>query len=140
MATTATRNVDKVGRFFEFMHHKQIDQWGDLWAKDARIMIAYPPDGFASEIVGKDEIVAGFRQLFANFETYDYVVKAFYKTVNPEVIIVEWSVTAKIKSTGESYEGDNITVIRFADGLIVEYHDYFNPAKFARVVEALPTT
>ena len=139
MATTDIQNVDKVGRFFEFMHHKQIDQWGDLWADGARIMIPYPPDGFASEIVGKDEIVAGFRQLFANFETYAYVVTAFYKTVNPDVIIVEWSVTAKIKSTGESYDGDNITVFRFADGRIVEYHYYFNPAKFARVVETLPT-
>jgi uncharacterized protein len=140
VATTDGQNVDKVGRFFEFMHHKQIDQWGDLWANDARIMIPYPPDGFASEIVGKDEIVPGFRQLFANFETYDYAVKARYQTVDPDVIIVEWSVTAKIKSTGETYEGDNITVFRFADGRIVEYHDYFNPAKFARVIEALPTT
>jgi ketosteroid isomerase-like protein len=32
----------------------------------------------------------------------------------------------------------NIAVFRFQDGLISEYHDYFDPHRFQVVVDALP--
>jgi uncharacterized protein len=131
-------NADVVRTFFELMRTKDIDAWGDLWAEDCRIIVPYPPQGFPSRIVGKANLVSGFRRLFSNFETYDYDIRALYRTDNPAVIVVEWHVSAKIASTGELYEGDNITVFHLENGRIVEYHDYFDPNRFGAVVAALP--
>jgi uncharacterized protein len=39
---------------------------------------------------------------------------------------------------GTVYTNENIAVFRFRDGLISEYHDYFDPRRFQTVVDALP--
>jgi ketosteroid isomerase-like protein len=130
-------NVETVHRFFELMHVKDIDAWAELWADDAHIDVFYPPEGFPSTIDGKAEIVAGFHRLFANFETFDYTIRALYRTDDPEVVVVESSITARVASTGDLYQADPIYVIRFRDGKIVEHHDYFDPRRFAVVVAAM---
>jgi uncharacterized protein len=132
-------NADRVRRFFDLMHAKDIDAWASLWADDARIVVPYPLDGFPTSIEGKDEIVTSFQRLFGNFERFDYTIRALYRTDDPDVVVVEWSVSAMIASTGEPYESDPITVFVFDDGKIARYHDYFDPRRFARVVEALPS-
>jgi uncharacterized protein len=135
---TPGTNVDIVHRFFELMRAKDIDAWGELWAEDCRIIVPYPPEGFPTRIEGKAELLLGFRRLFSNFETYDYEIRALYRTDNPDVVVVQWLVTATIASTGALYECDNITVFHFEGGRIVEYHDYFHPDRFGAVVAALP--
>ena len=39
---------------------------------------------------------------------------------------------------GTEYTNDNIAVLLFRDGLIANYHDYFDPRRFQVVVDALP--
>lgn len=131
-------NVRAVHRFFDLMHAKDIDAWAELWDPDGRIVIPYPVEGFPALVAGRDTIVAGFRRLFANFETFDYDIRALYRTDDPAVVVVEWTVSAKVASTGRLYQGDPITVFRFQDGKIADYHDYFDPVKFGTVVAALP--
>jgi ketosteroid isomerase-like protein len=130
-------NIAAVDSFFAYMNHKDIDSWIDLWADDGRILVPYPPQGagFPPSINGRDEILPGIQQLFATFASYDAVVRSLYPTVDPDVVIVEWSVEAHL-STGDRYQGDNITVFRFRRGKIAAYHDYFNPESFRAVVQA----
>jgi len=42
-----------------------------------------------------------------------------------------------VLADGTEYTNDNIAVFRFEDGLISAYHDYFDPRRFQRVVDAL---
>jgi ketosteroid isomerase-like protein len=131
-------NLRAVESFFARMRAKDIDGWIQLWAEDGKILIPYPPQGagFPPRIEGRDNILAGFRQLFAHFERYDCETLGTYPSVDPNYIVVEWSVRAHL-TTGLVYRGENITVFRFRDGLIAEYHDYFNPELFRPVVEAI---
>jgi ketosteroid isomerase-like protein len=78
-----------------------------------------------------------FRDLFAHFGVYSYSIRSLYPTVDPRVVIVEWEVEATLKQSGAIYKGKNITVFRFRDGKIAAYHDYFDPRKFQRVVDAI---
>jgi ketosteroid isomerase-like protein len=130
-------NIGSVRRFFDFMHAKDIDGWAALWANDGQILVAYPPDGFPDSIKGLDQIAAGFRQLFAHFGTYDFLIKALYPATDPDIVIVEWDVTASLPAQNQIYRGNNITVFKFRAGLIAEYHDYFDPRKFQVVVNSL---
>jgi uncharacterized protein YndB with AHSA1/START domain/ketosteroid isomerase-like protein len=129
--------IREIHRFFELMKSKDIDGWAKLWADDGAILVCYPPEGFPDSIKGRDQIVAGFRQLFRHFGTYDYRIKSSYLTTDPDVAIVEWDVLATLPDRGTTYRGNNITVFRFRNGLIAEYHDYFDPRKFQTVVDAL---
>ena len=130
-------NIASVRQFFDLMHAKEIDGWDASWARDGRILVAYPPEGFPNSIEGREQITPGFRKLFAHFGTYDFLIRALYPAVDPEVVIVEWDVTASLPAQNQVYRGNNITVFKFRDGLIAEYHDYFDPRKFQVVVNAL---
>ena len=130
-------NLTVVRKFFELMHRKEIDAWGDLWSEDGRILVFYPPKDFGTSIDGKAEILRGFRTLFGNFETFDTELTAIYPAADSDAIVVEYDVRAKIRS-GAEYTNRNIAVFRFQDGLIKAYHDYFDPRRFQIVVDALP--
>jgi uncharacterized protein YndB with AHSA1/START domain/ketosteroid isomerase-like protein len=130
-------SIRAIHQFFELMKAKDIDCWAKLWADDGTIRVCYPPQGFPDLIKGRDQIVAGLRQLFGHFGTYDYRIKATYPTTDPDVVIVEWDVSATLPDRGTTYRGSNITVFRFRKGLIVDYHDYFDPRRFQVVVDAL---
>lgn len=133
-------NLGTIHRFFDCMRRKDIDAWIDLWAEDACLLIPYPPHGagFPPSIDGRDAILPGFQQLFAHFASYDADLHTIYPSLDPDILIVEWSVEAHLIE-GPVYRGDNITVFRFDHGKLRYYHDYFNPELFRAVVETTAT-
>jgi ketosteroid isomerase-like protein len=130
-------HIDVVRRFFELMHRKEIDTWGELWAQDGRIIVFYPPEGFGTSIDGKAAIMKGFRDLFANFQNFDYELTGLYPAADSDAVVVEYTPRATLVD-GTEYTNRNIAVFRFKDGLIDAYHDYFDPRRFQAVVDRLP--
>jgi uncharacterized protein len=133
---SSMENLDVVRAFFDLMHRQEIDAWGELWADDGRILVAYPPDGFASSIDGRAEILPAFRALFAHFEAFDYELTGVFPASDSDAVCVEWNVRAML-TNGTVYTNDNIAVFRFRDGLISAYHDYFDPRRFQAVLDAV---
>ena len=131
------QRVHAVRQFFELMRRKQIDAWGELWHEQAEIIVPYPPEGFPTTIAGKAVIVPAFRALFANFESFESALTGVYPAADSDAVCVEYSNRAVLVG-GTEYTNDNIAVFRFRDGLISEYHDYFDPRRFQTVVDALP--
>lgn len=134
---TAPDNAATAREFFRLLSEKDVTAWGELWHPDAVITVPYPADGFPTEIRGKDEIVGGFRDLMANFETFQAILTAVYPAADSDAVCVEYANVARLRN-GVDYTNDNIAVFRFRDGLITEYHDYFDPRRFQVVVDALP--
>ncbi|GIH52166.1 Ketosteroid isomerase-related protein [Microbispora rosea] len=142
MSQTAQRlgveHVAVVREFFRLLSVKDVTGWGDLWHTDATITVPYPAAGFPPVIRGKDDIVSGFHHLMANFETFDARITGIYPAVDSDAVCVEYHNVATLVG-GTEYTNDNIAVFRFTDGLVSEYHDYFDPRRFQVVVDALPT-
>lgn len=134
--TQQARNLETVSRFFDLMHRKDIETWGDLWAEDGRILVFYPPDGFGNSIDGKAAILAAFRGLFGNFESFGSELTGIYPAADSDAIVVEYKNRAVLVG-GTEYTNSNIAVFRFEHGLISAYHDYFDPRRFQVVVDAL---
>jgi ketosteroid isomerase-like protein len=128
--------VGVVRRFYELLARKDIDAWGELWHEQGRIVVPYPADGFPALIEGKATIVSGFRDLFANFESFASELTAVYPSADSDAVCVEYRNRARLVG-GTDYTNDNIAVFRFEDGLIGAYHDYFDPRRFQVVVDAL---
>jgi ketosteroid isomerase-like protein len=129
-------HLGTVHQFFALLGRKDIDAWAKLWAPDGRIIVFYPLEGFPATIEGREEIVAGFRDLLAAFDTFESELTGLYPAADSDAICVEYRNRATLLD-GTVYTNDNIAVFRFTDGLISAYHDYFDPRRFQAVVEAL---
>jgi ketosteroid isomerase-like protein len=125
-----------VRAFFDLMHRKEIEAWGELLASDGRILVPYPPEGFGTSVDSKAAILSAFRQLFAGFETFDATLTGIYPAADSDAICVEYAVRA-VMIGGAEYTNTNIAVFRFEAALIKTYHDYFDPRRFQAVVDAL---
>jgi ketosteroid isomerase-like protein len=124
-------------QFFDLLHRKDIDAWGELWHPEGTILVFYPADGFPEKIVGREVIVDGFRPLFGEvFATYDADLTAVYPVEASSTVVVEYTNHATL-ADGTVYTNANIAVFRFEDGLIRWYHDYFDPRRFQVVVDYL---
>jgi ketosteroid isomerase-like protein len=135
-----TKTLEHAGiarEFFRLLSEKDVSAWGELWHPDAVVTVPYPADDFPAEIRGKDEIVGGFHGLMANFDTFQATLTGLYPAADSDAVCVEYRNVARLRN-GVEYTNDNIAVFRFRDGLITEYHDYFDPRRFQVVVDALP--
>ena len=101
------------------------------------IIVPYPPEGFPTRIEGKGEILPGCRGLFGDFESFESEITGMYPAANSDAVCVEYRNRATLMG-GTEYTNENIAVFHFRDGLITEYHDYFDPRRFQSVVDALP--
>jgi ketosteroid isomerase-like protein len=126
-------------RFYALLSEKDIEEWSALWHEEGRISVPYPPEGFPTSIDGKAEIVAAFNGMFGAFETFDSELTGVYAAADSDAVTVEYRNHAKLVG-GDIYTNDNIAVFRFRDGLISEYHDYFDPRRFQVVVDWLQRT
>jgi ketosteroid isomerase-like protein len=129
-------NAKTATLFFELLGQKDIDRWGELWHSNGAILVPYPLEGFPDRIEGKDAILSGFRELFSNFESFASELTGVYPAADSDAVCVEYRNRA-VLTGGTVYTNENIAVFRFEDGLISEYHDYFDPRRFQVVVDAL---
>jgi len=134
--THGPANAKTATLFFDLLGQKDIDRWGELWHENGTITVPYPLEGFPDRIEGKDVILSGFRDLFANFESFASELTGIYPAADSDAVCVEYRNRA-VLTDGTVYTNENIAVFRFEDGLISEYHDYFDPRRFQIVVDAL---
>ena len=133
---TSTDHARSAVRFFELLTAKDVQTWAGLWHPKGRITVPYPADGFPELIEGRDAILTGFRALFTNFDSFHAEITGVYPAGDSDAVVVEYRNEATL-TNGTVYTNDNIAVFRFVDGLISEYHDYFDPRRFQVVVDAL---
>ncbi len=131
------KNLGVIKRFFELLHQKNATAWADLWDENGLIYIPYPVANFPDTIKTRKTILEGFEKLLSGFKSFDYHIREIYPTVDADVIVVEYTVEAVLVKTGATYNGINLAIFKFRDGKIVAYHDYFNPEKFKKVIEAI---
>jgi uncharacterized protein len=122
--------------FFALLNAKDIDTWIELWHEQGRIIVPYPPEGFGSSIDGKAQILTAFQDMFGNYESFQSTLTAVYPAADSDAVCVEYTNHAVITG-GVEYTNTNIAVFKFQDGLIIAYHDYFDPRRFQTVIDAL---
>ena len=123
-------------RFYELLGEKNIERWSTLWHPEGRILVPYPLEGFPNLIDGRTAIIEAFVGLMANFESFESHITGVYPSPTTDSVTVEYSNDAVLRG-GTRYTNDNIAVFRFREGLISEYHDFFDPRRFQVVVDAL---
>ncbi|MEV5558829.1 nuclear transport factor 2 family protein [Nonomuraea wenchangensis] len=99
----------------------------ELLAPDGVIEWPYRPEGVPGELRGRAEIDAFTATSFGLITFSEYADVRVHETLDPEVVIVEYTARGTVTATGAPFEQRPVAVIRVRDGQVVSYRDYINP-------------
>lgn len=106
----------------------------EMFAEDGVMEFPYAPPGGVTRLDGRDAL-ASYLQGFPEILQIDRMTEpVVHRTMNPEVVILEFGCVGRGVRTGEPYDQRYISVITVRDGLIVHYSDYWNPLVALRAV------
>ncbi|GAA2210197.1 hypothetical protein GCM10009850_056560 [Nonomuraea monospora] len=106
----------------------------ELMAPDVVVEWPYRPEGVPGELRGRQAFAAFVAEHGGAITFHEYTGVEMHQTLDPEVVIVEYTVHGTVTATGRPFEQRPVTVLRVRDGQVVTYRDYVNPLP---VMEAL---
>jgi ketosteroid isomerase-like protein len=105
-----------------------------LWAEDGVLEFPFAQPGSPQRLDGRaavQEYLRGYPDLLDVQEMPELVV---HRTVDPEVVVVEFTVNGVVVPTAKPYVMRYIAVITVRGGEIRHYRDYWSPAAAADVM------
>lgn len=113
-----------------------IDGFLSHWTEKPRYRVAYPVNGFPSEVEGQEQ----FRALFGGFasaaEQIAVTGVTVHQTDDPDVVFVEEHMAADLHD-GSRYENDLIIRVTFRDGLIDDMYEYYGQIAHQQLADRL---
>lgn len=123
-----------VDHALELLLAKDMAGFAGLWAETGVIEFPFAPPGYPPRVDGRaavHEYLRGYPDLFDVREIADRVV---HRTVDPEVVIAEFTASGTVVATGRPYRLRYIAVITVRAGEIRHYRDYWNPLAAAEAM------
>ncbi len=125
---TAEQRIEIARSFLDKLGALDIDGAGEYVAEDAVMLFPFFQQPGPYE--GKETILNQFRSTLPNFwERMEFHYKAWYPTVDPDVLIAEFDSKAIKKGNTGTYENEYITVFKFRGDKLVLIKEYFNPSR-----------
>ena len=122
----------------ELLLAKDMDGFADLWTEDGTMEFPFAAAGSPERLDGREEV----RRYLAHFpqmvDYREFPSVTVHRTLDPEVIVVEFGAGGRIVSTGEPFEMRYVAVITARRGRIVSYRDYWSPIMAAAAMGELP--
>ncbi|WP_210587611.1 nuclear transport factor 2 family protein [Streptomyces sp. GESEQ-35] len=127
---------DILARYQQAMLDMSADDLADLYAVDGVHEFPFTAPGMPPRFQGSEEVRAGYRAAWGGSpaqprEIHDVVV---HESTDPEVIVVEQTVSGTLTTTGRSFSVPGLLVIRVRDDLIVHVRDYMDGLGLARAM------
>lgn len=119
-------------RMLELLLAKDMNGVADLWAEDGTAEFPFAEAGAPTLVAGRAsvrEYLAGYPEIV---DITGYPAIVVHETLDPEVIVAEFTAAGWTVRTGEPYEASYIAVITVRDGHIASYRDYWSPVALAR--------
>ena len=112
-----------------------------MMSEDAVMEFPYAPVGQVKQVSGRTELAAYLARLGEVLAIDSISAPRVHRTVDPGVVILEFTGTGRGLRTGKPYDQTYISVITVRDGRIAHYRDYWNPLVTGEVLgdgSALP--
>lgn len=120
-------------RNLEYVSKGQIREWVDLFHPDGVLEFPFPPPGVPSRFQGHHELYEHMKDFPELFEV-SFSDLRFHDTVDPDLVIAEFVGTGRGRRTKRPFNQVYISVVRFSDGRIVSFRDFWNPLATIRAV------
>jgi uncharacterized protein len=117
-------NVAAVQRYFDGFAVEDVEQMLSAWVDDCVYVERFsePP----RRIEGKDNLRPYFSKAFDFFEMR-LEITAVHECVEPDKLILEYSSTGTMLTTGRPYANSYIGIYWFRDGQIWQVNEFHNP-------------
>lgn len=109
---------------------KDIRGWSDLCDENVVVEFPFAPDPASRKLVGRAAIYEYLKNYPSIIDLKSAPTLSIHATDDPDLAIAEWSASGHVISSGKPYEMSYATFVRFKDGLIVNYREYWNPMAF----------
>ncbi|MFD7990797.1 nuclear transport factor 2 family protein [Streptomyces mexicanus] len=119
---------DVLARYRRAILDRSADGLADLYARDAVHEFPFRFPGLPAHYRGREEVRAGYKALWGASPARPEAVHevAVHESTDPEVIVVEQTVTGTVTTTGAPFEVPGLLVLRVRDGLLVHVRDYMD--------------
>lgn len=98
-----------------------------LWAADGVMEFPFAAEGSPRRLEGRPAVTEYLLPYADHVDLRAITSKIVHQTLDPEVVIVEFSVDGVAVRTGGPYRVSYVAVIRVRNGQIVTFRDYWSP-------------
>jgi ketosteroid isomerase-like protein len=99
----------------------------EMMADDGVIEFPYAPPGLPRRLDGRAAVKAHLERLVGLIDITRMVGLVTHRTVDPDVVILEFGCEGRAVGNEKPYNQRYISVITLKNGLISHYTDYWNP-------------
>jgi uncharacterized protein len=126
--------VELLRHAIETFVSKDIKAWVDL--ADENIVTEFPfaPEGSPRKLLGRAALYEYIRNYPSVIDIRSVPTFEVYETSDPDVAVVEWSVSGEVLPNGNPYEMSYATFVTFRNGLMVNYREYWDPLTFTKAM------
>lgn len=110
----------------KLLQEGRTDEWVALFAPDGVLEFVYAPPGFPAVMRGTDALRAQMAMMPQQLKV-EYGEPVFHAASPEGVVVAEFPADCTLLATGNQYRQDYLSVVRFEDGLITHYRDFWNP-------------
>lgn len=123
---TRAQAQEVFARNLEYITAGRIREWVELFDPAGVLEFPYPPPGVPSRFVGHHELYEHMKDFPKQFDVR-FSGLTFHGTTDPELVIAEFVGEGRGVVTKRPFHQVYISVVRFRDGRIVHFRDFWNP-------------
>lgn len=123
-------NAQRLQHGLDLFLSKDMKAWTDLCAEDVVAEFPFAPEGTPAVIEGRAAFYEYLRGYPETIDVHTIPTTMIYTTGDPDVVVMEWSVSGTVVATGNPYEMRYATFVTFRGGQIASYREYWNPQVF----------
>ncbi|MEU9076965.1 nuclear transport factor 2 family protein [Kitasatospora sp. NPDC004745] len=124
--TTSQELKDLFTHSLDLLSEARIEEWIDLFAEDGILEFPYPAWGLPSRMQGRKELLAQMT-MFREQLKVDFSEPEFYTADADDLVIAGFTGECTLLATGGQYLQTYLSVVRFEQGLIALYRDFWDP-------------
>jgi ketosteroid isomerase-like protein len=116
---------------------KDMDGFSALWAASGIMEFPFAPPNAPRRLEGREAVAQYLKEYPSRIDLRRYTALEIHECLDPELIVLEMSVTGVVVATSKPYDVSYIAVIRVRDGEIASYRDYWNPLAIGYATDRL---
>jgi ketosteroid isomerase-like protein len=121
-----SNSIDYARRWLKTLASSDFAAWDNLVHEDVHMRFPFAPPGIPGECAGRANCLQLIRGFFAAIESFEWYDLQLHAAQDPALVFGTGKSRVRLKPTG-TYGNEYCFVMKFFDGKLIEYREYFNP-------------
>ncbi|MET8681399.1 nuclear transport factor 2 family protein [Streptomyces sp. NPDC004647] len=127
MTTASPQELKELfARSLGLLSDGKIEEWVGLFADDGILEFPCPAPGFPSQMQGREALLAQMT-MFGEQLKVEFSEPEFYTVTEDGLLVAAFTGECTLVATGGQYTQTYLSVVRFENGKITLFRDFWNP-------------